>query len=299
MWRWSNASTVVARVRRRARARSPSGARGPGGSCRCGATSASPACRSPWRSPPPRTRRRRTGGGRTSRRPRRRGTSTLSAASRGSRRDLLLGPDRRLQARPDLGAVGRARRRSAQFVSSGSPGRKWNVNVSSMTLPGSAGVIGSSRLLEVGEHRGVGLARRPCPCPTRPSARGPRRCTGRTSCARTATPPGTYCVCGMIATSVTPGIALTLGQVVDAERLAVDRRRPADHRRQRVGDVEVHRELLAPGDDRRARRCAAASVPTSFSCRARLQLRRDGLRLDDGGLLGELAERRASRRRAP
>jgi hypothetical protein len=34
----------------------------------------------------------------------------------------------------------------AQLVSSGSPGRKWNVNVSSTVLPGSGGVSGSCAL---------------------------------------------------------------------------------------------------------------------------------------------------------
>ena len=36
---------------------------------------------------------------------------------------------------------------------------------------------------------------------------------------RTATPPGTYWVCGMITTSVMPGIALTSAALLDAERL--------------------------------------------------------------------------------
>ena len=37
--------------------------------------------------------------------------------------------------------------------------------------------------------------------------------------ARTATPPATYCVCGMITTSVTPGIALTAARLRTARRV--------------------------------------------------------------------------------
>ena len=67
----------------------------------------------------------------------------------------------------------------------------------------------------------------------------------------------------MIATSVTPGIALTCAMLLTAERAAVDRRRPADHRRQRARDVEIHRELLRAGHDLAAASIRGCGVPIS------------------------------------
>ena len=101
-------------------------------------------------------------------------------------------------------------------------------------------------------------------------------------CPRTATPPGTKLVCGMIATSVIPGIASTCAEVAHRERRAVDRRRPAQHRRQRARDLEVHRELLAPGDDLE-RVDPALRGADQRELRLRLELGRDRDRLRHRG----------------
>ncbi len=66
--------------------------------------------------------------------------------------------------------------------------------------------------------------------------------------ARTATPPGTNCVCGMIATSVTPAIALTWARLVTATALPLIVGGRHTIVGSAFGNVEVHRELLAAGD---------------------------------------------------
>ncbi len=122
-------------------------ARGPGGSCRSGATSASPACRAAWRSRPPRTRRRRTDGARTSRRPGPRARSRCPTAAPGSRRSAPCAQigDFRLD---QISAPSERTSATAQLGSSGSPGRKLNVNTfSSDLVSGTAGVSGSSAAL--------------------------------------------------------------------------------------------------------------------------------------------------------
>ena len=128
--------------------------------------------------------------------------------------------------------------------------------------------------------------------------------------ARTATPPGTTparssLVLGIRTTSVTPGIALIARHVQQRLGVAVDRRRPAEHRRQRVLDLQVHRELLAPGDDV-ARVDAALARADQLELRLALGLgllRAAGLRDRGGARQLAVAERPAAgrdlRRRRP
>ena len=122
-------------------------------------------------------------------------------------RDLLLGPDGSLQARPDLGAVrphvgdravGLERVAGAE-VEGEAAGR------STARAPASS----AARRCAGPPARRRRTCRPPAPAPTRTSSARTASMHCPNVCARTATPPGTNFVCGMIATSVTPGIAFT------------------------------------------------------------------------------------------
>ena len=209
VWRWSKASTLPRQIGRSARARCTSGAPGPAGSRRCGATSActglpiafeiaaasNAASANRWRpnDPPPWI----TWHG-----------DACRAAARGSAAICSLSPDRRLQARPDLGAVG-------AHVGDGAVGleRVAGAEVEGEALRRSTWRAGA---------RASAAARRPCrsastsasdlpstvPAPQSTSSARTASMHCPNVAARTATPPARI-VCAMIATSVTPGIALT------------------------------------------------------------------------------------------
>ena len=138
---------------------------------------------------------------------------------------------------------------TAQFVSSGSPGRKWNVNSCSIVSPaGSAGDERHLGLLQLGQHVGVGLALDASgpPLHLQPAHRVDALAERLRAHGDAALDEVGVRDDGDVGDA---GHLLDRREILDLDRMPVDRRRAAEHRRQRAGDVEVHRELLLPGDD--------------------------------------------------
>ena len=98
----------------------------------------------------------------------------------------------------------------AQFVSSGSPGRKWKVKRWSSVLASrlTGGGTGSSAFFRSASTLASDLpSAGPGPQSTLSARIASMHCPNVSP--RTATPPATLRVCGMSATSVIPGMALT------------------------------------------------------------------------------------------
>ena len=184
--------------------------------------------------------------------------------------DRLLGDDRRLQARPDLRAPGpHVGDRAVRFERTVARECERERAVDRLRQQRQRGRAERQLgRLQLGDHVGVGLragaARRP-----RDLERSDRvdalteRCRAHRHATRDDHDVGDA------------GHRIDRGDVRDRHHIAVDGRRPAHHRRQRAGHVEIHCELFAARDD-------VAGFDALLRCADDREVRR-GLQLDGHG----------------